>query len=1228
MSTRLIDYLKRVAGMRLSMALSMALSINVQAAELASQNYTLLSRSSPSHMETRLDRGQWQWLQNKRELRLGTSAPDYPPFDMTLTGHDYEGFTADYAGILAHALDTPIKVLRFESRAAAIEALIDGQIDLLGSANGFEATDNNLTLSLPYAVDQPVLVTRVGETRSLTDGLAGMRLSMVYHYLPLNEVKTLYPNAILQTYPSFQSAINAVAFNQADVFLGDTISTHYLINKGYLNNVQMANFGKHEANGFSFAVRSGDTQLLEVVNKTLKAIPIDERVSISKRWSAGSDLLLTDQKLQLTPREERWISQHPTVRMAINEAYAPLTFLDANGNFRGITADVLDLIRLRTGLNFEVTRAPSLTDMMKQVSDGQVDLIGTMIPSDELENRFSFSRPYLDTSFVLVTAKQPQSPIHLDQLAGKRLVVTQGSPTLAFLQREYPQIELVNADNPFQALDMLAQGQVQGAIIALVTANYFLSSPLFEDKLQMTTTVGDDQARISMATARNATELSSILDKALSSIAPQDLAVINNRWRAYAPPGGGYWRNYHELIYQIVIGTSLLLLGSLAWNAYMRRQIKQRELAKRELNDQYEFMRTLLNGTPHPIYVRDRDGLLQTCNDSYLAAFSSRREEVIGQSVMDGVLSNVFEAQEYAADYQRVMAEGTPLILDRPLQIGDRHLTIYHWILPFRDSLGEVQGIIGGWIDISERRQLIEELHAAKDQADNANRAKSTFLATMSHEIRTPMNAVIGMLELALKRADQGHLDRPAIEVAYSSARDLLELIGDILDIARIESGRLSLSPERANLRELVESVVRVFDGLARQKSLSLALDLDSRINVDVLLDPQRFKQILSNLISNAIKFTEHGQIKITLQATEHPDPQHIQLQLVVQDSGIGISLEDQRQLFEPFAQADNSGQLARSGAGLGLVICRNLCEMMGGQLTLSSQPGQGTRVEMSLTLTTLEPLSHVVPVREPQLDTGTGTGTPLNILVVDDHPANRLLMAQQLDFLGHRFQVAEHGAEALSLWRKGHFDLVLADCNMPVMNGYDLSRAIRADEQAQAQPPCTILGFTANAQPEEYQRCRDAGMNSCLFKPISLTALAEQLAKIAVLPRQPTVATSAVFSLDSVQALTGGRPDQTRRLLAQLLSSSQDDRKELAATASGNRQDLRDMAHKIKGAARIIQASEVIEHCEALEDASDEAASDEVIAARLQAIDAAMINLETALRTHQDNPTSPNPLI
>ncbi|SEQ26187.1 Signal transduction histidine kinase [Pseudomonas sp. NFACC02] len=556
------------------------------------------------------------------------------------------------------------------------------------------------------------------------------------------------------------------------------------------------------------------------------------------------------------------------------------------------------------------------------------------------------------------------------------------------------------------------------------------------------------------------------------------------------------------------------------------------------------------------------------------------------------------------------------MILDRSLHIGDRSLTIYHWILPFRDSLGKVQGIIGGWIDISERRELIEELQTAKQQADDANRAKSTFLATMSHEIRTPMNAVIGMLELALKRADQGQLDRPAIEVAYSSAKDLLELIGDILDIARIESGRLTLSPERANLRQLVESVVRVFDGLARQKSLTLQLDLDSRINVDVLIDPLRFKQILSNLISNAIKFTQQGQIRISLQVEDAPHEQQIRLEVIIQDSGIGITEEDQSRLFAPFAQADNSGHLARTGAGLGLVICRSLCEMMGGTLTLSSQPGQGTQVRMLFELTSLDPISSLAPVRE----TEEPASATLDILVVDDHPANRLLLCQQLGFLGHRCDVAEQGAQGLERWLARPFDLVIVDCNMPVMNGYDLTRAIRAHEREHAQAPCTVLGFTANAQPEETQRCRDAGMDDCLFKPISLTALNDRLSRVSARPgSQHPTADAPAFDMASIVALTGNRPEMIQHLISQLITSSRDDVEELReVSARGSTGAIKDVAHKIKGAARIISASTVIDLCEQLEEACDATASATIISSQVQALMTAMAALEQGLLKHR----------
>ncbi len=1172
------------------------------------EHFNLLSRASAVQLETHLSRAQRLWLQNKRELVLGTSFPDYPPFDLTSSGRDYEGLTADYAGLLSKTLAVPVKVLRYASREAAIRALETGDIDLLGSSNGFEAANPNLTLSEPYAVDRPVLVTRESETRSLSEGLAGMRLALVYHYLPLGEVEKLYPKAIIRAYPSYQNALNAVAFDQADVFLGDTISTHYMINKGYLKNVRMANFGKHEAYGFSFAMTQHQHTLQSIVDTVLRAVPTSERETIAKRWSAGSDILLTDQKLQLSPREERWIKDNPVVKVIVNATFAPLTFFDNDGNFRGITADLLELIRLRTGLRFEVQRGRDVNAIIKQVETGNADIIGAITPSIEREAHLSFSRPYLENSYVMLTRKEPQAPTGLEEMEGRRLAIIQGNPLKKFLQEHFPRIQLVETGDTFAATELLVQGQVDGAVNTLVVANYLLSSHGFQDKAQISFSIGTIPANFSLATSRSATELSSILDKALLSIAPDELGVINSRWRGYTAASDSYWRDYHQLIARIVIGTGVLLLISLSWNAYMRRQIKHRKMAERALNDQFEFMRALVNETPHPIYVRDRKGLLQTCNDSYLQVFDVKREDVIGKSVMQISTAFAAEAAQYHADYQRVVAEGKPLILDRVLHIHGKKLTIYHWILPYRDSDGEVQGIIGGWIDISERRLLFDELRAAKERADEANRAKSTFLATMSHEIRTPMNAVIGMLELTLKRADQGHLDRPAIEVAYNSARDLLELIGDILDIARIESGRLSLAPERVNLREVIESVVRVFDGLARQKTLSLLLEFKPELDdTEVLIDPLRFKQVLSNLVSNAIKFTEHGQVKIKVEILPTQLPQQVEMKLVVEDTGIGISRDDQMRLFEPFAQADNSGQLARSGAGLGLVICRSLCAMMGGELSLSSVPMVGTQVHVSLKMTRLQ---SVLSVTEPMAE-APSTAPVLNVLVVDDHPANRLLMCQQLGYLGHQFTAAQNGSAGFQTWRQEHFDLVIADCNMPVMNGYELSRSIREYEAREQLTPCIVLGFTANAQPEEKQRCAQAGMNDCLFKPISLTALERQLAKVKPQPLGLTL------DLANFEALTGADPHMSRRLLEELLSSSRQDRQEMltlmAAQASAH--DITEQAHKIKGAARIVQANALASQCEVIEQACARGDAPAQVEAAVKTLEKLMLELERMLQ-------------
>lgn len=443
------------------------------------------------------------------------------------------------------------------------------------------------------------------------------------------------------------------------------------------------------------------------------------------------------------------------------------------------------------------------------------------------------------------------------------------------------------------------------------------------------------------------------------------------------------------------------------------------------------------------------------------------------------------------------------------------------------------------------------------------------------------------MLELALKKAEQGVADKESINVASEAAHGLLELIGEILDIAQIESGRMSLNQQRTHLMALVQSTVRVFEGMAQQKGLLMSVELDPKISTDVLIDPLRFRQVLSNLLSNAIKFTEAGQVRLSVRAKRSDDGERLHLSVQVEDTGIGISNDDQQRLFSCFSQV-NPQQQTPGGSGLGLMISRQLCAMMGGTLTLESTLGKGTCINMQLEIVTLLSQMPVAPVASV-----AGCQTrPLKVLVVDDYPPNRRLLTQQLGYLGHTAIEATDGAQGLKAWRAERFDMIMTDCSMPVMDGYELARTVRAEEAATGASAILIVGFTANAQIGEAERCLAAGMNDCLFKPISLQSLEARLMsanRINVDPHSEHYVSpsSQLIDLQALEQLTGGDANTLKSLLEPLIDSLEDDMAcLLKAFTKNDLPGLSDIAHKVKSGARMIKAKHLARCCESLEQA------------------------------------------
>jgi len=460
------------------------------------------------------------------------------------------------------------------------------------------------------------------------------------------------------------------------------------------------------------------------------------------------------------------------------------------------------------------------------------------------------------------------------------------------------------------------------------------------------------------------------------------------------------------------------------------------------------------------------------------------------------------------------------------------------------------------------------------------------FVAAMSHEIRTPMNGVLGLLELlGMSRLDAEQ--RATVELAERSARELLRILDEILDYARIGSGKLEIRKEPVALAEEVIDVVwRTHLGNALGKDLKFTRFVDPRIRSALMADPLRLGQILHNFTSNAVKFTARGSVSLRAELVEE-DAASQTVKFSVCDTGIGIAPDAQARLFQPFTQAEDSTERRFGGSGLGLAICQGLAQAMGGDIALRSEAGQGTTLSFTLAMPMADPLRRLPrPPLGTMLDTvvhTAGSAACHNgmVLVVDDHTTNRQVMLRQLRALGYRAETAANGIEALHKWRSGRFAFVITDCQMPEMDGFALARRIRDEEQALGKDRTPLVACTASALAADIEIAFEAGMDDFIAKPASMSTLAKLLGKWVPLPAQG----EPVLDDASLSELAGGHPALTAEILSEFEVANAADHAALdAAFARGDLAAVGRIAHAIKGAARTVGAMRYATAAAALE--------------------------------------------
>lgn len=800
--------------------------------------------------------------------------------------------------------------------------------------------------------------------------------------------------------------------------------------------------------------------------------------------------------LNLSDEERAWLAAHPVLRIAPTPDFPPVEFYDYAGNYQGITADFLRLLGDRLGVRFIHERLPSWAAVVEKTRRREVDVWGEAALTPERQVYMDFTSPYLVLPDIIIERQGESAHQSMADLQGKSVAVIADYASARYVRDKYPQLQLVEVPDIQTGLRKLSFGEVDALVAGYAASSFYLR----EFGLSNLRVVGETGQRweLRMAARNDWPLLAGILQKGLDSISQHQRQEIIAKWIELEDSN----RVSHSTLWWFVVialsATLALVLMGWLWSRSLRAAIRRQSTA---LLESEERLSRFFDASFEVLFFHEQGRILDV-NPVVQSMLGYQPKAVIGRNILEFV----------SESSRQVIMEKMATASEEPYEVEVKRKD--GKVIPVAahartiNSEGGLLRVVS-LTDISERKQMENELRNSKSElerrveertaelklamesAEQANHAKSEFLSSMSHELRTPMNAILGFAQI-LKMDAHDEQEQGNIQEILKAGRHLLEIIDDVLDLAKIESGTLTLSMEKVDITSLLGECLSLIRPLAARRGIELVEQLDSGANY-VHADYTRFKQVMLNLLSNAIKYNkEHGRVTVSCDQVSPAC-----LRVAVTDTGPGLDQQQQQKLFTAFERigAEHSGI---EGTGIGLVITRRLLEMMGGRIGVDSRPGQGSTFWVEMTA--LESAEHS---RVAETPVAAAPLTPVqaadvsgkNILYIEDNPVNERLVVQLVKkYTPYKIETAPSGRLGLELARGRLPELILLDINLPGMDGYEVFRCLQEDADTRQIP---VVAISANAMLSDIRRGREAGFVDYLTKPIDIDALLGTINKL-----------------------------------------------------------------------------------------------------------------------------------